>query len=356
MAKDVRDIRNSLHNSERHLKDISGSAAQSAQSNAATTKAAQSAATGSWVGAGFQAVTAMQTARAARAAEEQLALQRVMAERQNEQAEQAVWHEFARWRQTPEGEAFLAWRQPAFTLAQTLRDRDSRWLQGWAQVIGAAQAEIPSDEKQRVMQHPARLRQTGLKVASLVSFGLAGVFLLVLLVQIFASGVASSAPATGGFTYEECVATLADPDNVLLSEADCEAINPGASSSVVPQVIPLVLTLGLGIVLTVVRKRKRQAARNDQTVQNEARARMERWRFDPLAVEPGYTGFTWYESPNVDGYADRLMQIALFDGHGRPPARTDLLAVEIPAARAPHETNPADVNRLLTEFEQERRA
>lgn len=354
MAKNVRDIRNSLHNSERHLQDIKGSVAQSAQSNAATSQAARSAASGAWVGAGFQAATAFQAARAARAAEEQLALQRVMADRQNDLAEQITWNEFARWRQTPEGVAFLAWREPAFAVAQTIRDRDSRWLQGWARVIGQAQAEVPSDEKARVMQRPARLRQTGLKVASIVSFALAGLFLLMLLLQVMALGVSSSAPGAGGFTYEQCLATLDEPDNVLLSEADCAAIKPGGTGSVIPQVVPLVLTLGLGIAFAVVRAKRLRTARADLTVENEARARVERWRFDPLAVEPGYTGFTWHESPNATGYADRLMQIALFDGHGRPPAQSDLPAVELPTTRAPHETNPEDVNELLVQFANER--
>jgi hypothetical protein len=350
MAKDVRDIRNSLHNSERHLKDTARSTEQSAQSNAATSQAARSAATGTWVGAGFQAATALQTARAARAAEEQLALQHVMAERQNELAEQITWNEFARWRQTPEGVAFLAWREPAFALAQTLRDRDSHWLQGWARAIGQAQAEIPDDEKQRLLRHPARLRQSGLKVASVVSFVLAGLFLLGLLVQLFALSVTDSAPAAGGFTYAECLVLLDDPENALVSEADCEAINPSAAGSVIPQVIPVALFLGFGVALAVVRTKKRRAARKDQTVENESRARVERWRFDPLAVEPGYAGFTWYESPRTEGYADRLMQLALFDGHGRPPAQSDLIAVEMPIARASHPTNPAELNQLLVEF------
>jgi len=352
MAKDVRDIRNSLHNSERYLKDTARSTAQSAESNAATSQAARSAASGAWAGAGFQAVTAFQAARAARAAEEQLALQQVMADRQNELAEQITWNEFARWRQTPEGVAFLAWREPAFGLAQRVRDRDSQWLQGWARVIGQAQAEIPADEKQRLLRRNANLKQSGLKIASIVSFAVAGLFLIALLFQVFALSITSSAPATGGFSYEDCLAALDDPDNMLFSEADCEAINPAPAGSILPQAIPLALFLGLGIALTVVRRTKQRAARNDPTVDNEARARLERWHFDPLAVEPGYTGFTWYESPDAAGYADRLMQLALFDGHGRPPAQSDLIAVRMPTARAPHSTNPAEVNQLLGAFAQ----
>jgi len=279
-----------------------------------------------------------------------------MAERQNELAEQITWNEFAKWRQTPEGVAFLAWQKPAFGLAQALRDRDSDWLQGWARVIGQAQAEIPGDEKQRLMRRPASLRQSGLKVAALLSFAVAGLFLLGLLAQLFALSVMDSAPATGDFSYADCLVLLEDPDNVLISEADCDAISPASAGSIIPQAIPLALFLGLGVALTVVRRKKQTAAREDQTVENESGARAERWRFDPLAVEPGYTGFTWYESPRAEGYADRLMQVALFDGHGRPPAQSDLLTVEMPIARAPHSTNPADINRLLEEFGQKARA
>ena len=356
MANINRDIRNSLHNIERHEQSTARSAAQSAQSNAATSQAARSASTGVWVGAGFQAVTAFQSARASRAAEEQLALQQVMAERQHTMAEQATGHQFALWRQTPEGIAFMAWRGPAFGLAQTLRNRDSEWLQGWAQAIGHAQSEIPNDEKQRVMRHPARLKQTGLKVAAILSLVLAGLFTLGLLFQLFAMSVSQSVSAPGDFTYEDCLTALKDPNNVVLSASNCEAINPAPAGPIIQQAVPLALFLGLVITLVVIRKTKQRVARSDQTLANEAKARVERWRFDPLAVEPGYTGFTWYQFQNANGYADRLMQIALYDGHGRPPAQSQLIRVEMPATQARHESHPAEVNHLLGQFAQERPA
>jgi len=354
MARYNRDVKNSLNNIERSMQATEQSAARSAQSDATTARATQSAATGAWVGAGFQAVTAFQAARAARAAEEQLALQQAMAERQQNMEEQATWHQFSMWRQSAEGVAFLAWRDPAFRLAQFLRNRDSEWLQGWARAIGRAQAEIPEGEKQRVRQHPARLKQTGLLAASIAAFVLAGLFALGLLVQIFASSMAQSAPDNGDFTYEQCLATLSDPDNLLLSQSDCDAIRPAGPP--VQLAVPLALSLGAGIVLLVVRRAKRRAARADQTVANEAQARVERWGFDPLAVGQGYTGFAWSQSPDADGYADRLMALALYDGHGRPPTESQLVAIDVPASWSPQENHPEEVNELLERFARERPA
>ncbi|SFN51005.1 hypothetical protein [Mycetocola miduiensis] len=289
MANYGRDIRNSLHNIERHEQDQPRSAAQFARSNAATTQAVRSAATGAWVGAGFQAVSAFQSARAARAAEEQLALQQAMAERQHTMAEQATWHQFSMWRQSADGIAFLAWREPACKLAQLIRDRDSMWLEGWTTAIGRAQSEIPDSEKQRVIRHPSRLKQTGLKVASVLSFVLAGLFTLSLLFQVFVASVSQRIPESSGYTYAQCQADLNAP-NTLLSTSDCAALKHDPAGTIIQQVIPLGLFLGLGIMLIVVRMAKRKEARADHALGNEAQARINHWRYDPLAVTPGYAG------------------------------------------------------------------
>ena len=354
MARYNRDVKNSLNNIERSTQSTAHSTAQSAQHNATTARAAQSAATGAWAGAGFQAVTAFQAARSARAAEEQLALQHAMAERQQDMAQQATWHHFSIWRQSAEGKAFLAWRDPAFRLAQFLRNRDSEWLQGWARAIGRAQAEIPEGEKQRVAGHPARLKQSGLKSASIAVFVLAGLFALGLLFQVLVASIVQSVPDSSDFTYEECLATLGDPDNLLMSESDCDAIKPAGPP--IQLAVSLALSLGLGIVLVVARKSKQRAARADQTVANEAQARIERWGFDPLAVGQGYTGFAWHRSQESDGYADRLMALALYDGHGRPPAESQLIPIDLPAPWGSHENHPEEVNELLERFAQERPA
>ncbi|MDJ0377957.1 hypothetical protein [Cryobacterium sp. PH31-L1] len=356
MANYGRDIRNSVHNIEQHSRNAAHSAGQSAQSNAATNQAARSAATGVWVGAGFQAVSAFQSARAARAAEEQLAIQLVMAESQQTMAEQATWHQFSIWRQTGEGIAFMAWRGPAFRLGQYIRNRDSEWLQGWARAIGRAQLEIPNDEKHRLMRHPARLKQSGLKVAAVLSFVLAGLFTLGLLFELLSRFMLALGSDTRDFTYEECLAALNEPDNVLLSASNCEAINPYPAGPIIQQVVPLLLFLGIGIMFLFTRKIKQKAARSDRTLANEAQARIAYWHFDPLAVAPGYTGFAWYPPQTTDGYADRLMQIALYDGHGRPPTQAQLIRIDMPSIWPPSENHPEEVNQLLMRFAQERTA
>lgn len=346
MANYGKDFRDAARNTERHARSASQSAAQSAQSNAATAKAAQSAATGAWLGAGFQAASAFQQARAARAQEEQLAVQQVRAEQEQ------MFH-FKMWSQQPDGRAFLEWRQRAFQVAQFLRNREAEWLSGWARAIGQAQAETPEDEKQLFMQYPARLQQGGLKIASVVSFVLAGLFTLGLLFQLFAMGVTASVDANDAFTYEQCIEALNDPDNFLLNESDCKAIKPNPAGPLIQQVVPLALFLGLGITLVAMRKTKQRAARSDPTVANESQARIQRWGFDPLAVSRGYSGFSWTKSPNVNNYADRIMHLAQH-GHTTLPAQSELIPLHVPATRPSQRNHPAEVNDLLAKFAQER--
>jgi len=354
MANFYRDIRNSLNNIERDQNSRARSAAQSAQSNAATSRAAQSASAGVWASAGFQAVTAFQSARAVRAAEERAALhQQEAAASQHTANEQAVWNQFATWRQTPEGVAFMEWQGPAFQLGQILRNRDSEWFQSWAQTIGQAQADVSAEEKEHVIRQPGRLKRTGLKTVAIISIVLAGFAAIGLLLQITFNAFEVSSSAKDDFSYADCQAALADPDNFLISEENCEAINPVPAGSISQHAVPLTLFLGLSLTFTILRKVKQRVARTDQTLANEAEARVARWLFDPLAVAPGYIGFTWYESPNDDGYADRLMELAFYDGHGRPPAQSELLPLYVPTAHERHDSHPAEVNALLTRYAQE---
>lgn len=93
--------RDSLYNIERNTKATAQSAASAAHHGATTARAAQSAAAGAWAGAGFQAINVLQSARAARAAEEHRELQPAL-------AEQEQVHQFAKSRQTPDGAAFTS--------------------------------------------------------------------------------------------------------------------------------------------------------------------------------------------------------------------------------------------------------
>lgn len=333
----------SVRNIERNTKSAADSAAFAARSNAATSRAAQSAATGAWVGAGFQAVAAFHSARAAQAAEEELELQRV-------RNEQDRVFQFGMWSQTPNGIAFVSWRERAVSLAQFLRDREAMWLSAWARAIGRAQAATPDAEKHRFLKRPARLKQKGLKVAAILSLAIAALYTVNFLFQILMN-VLPSDESAGGFTYEQCLTALKDPENLLFSQADCDAISPYASMPLT--LFPLIFFLGLGVAFLVLRRIKQRAARADLTVAHEAQLRIERWGFDPLAVRQGYTAFPWSQSWNPDEYADQLMRLALH-GHVSFPAQSELIKLAVPESYPPSRNYPAEVNEVLEKFQNER--
>lgn len=337
-------FRDSVHNIERNTRSAAASAASTARSSAATTRAAQSAATGAWVGAGFQAAAAFQSARAARAAEELVELQRA----RNDEDKR---YQFAQWSQTPNGLAFVAWRERAVGLAQTLRNRDAEWLSAWARVIGRAQAETAEDEKYRFLRHPARLKQRGLRIAAIVSFVIAVPYAVSFALQILVPNMFKPAATVGGYTYEQCLADLEDPENFLINEADCEAISPHVSTPTT--LFPLILLIGFGLIFAVLRHIRKRAAQSDLTVTREERSRIERWGFDPLAVQPGYAAFTWHQSQDANEYADRLMHLALH-GHASFPAQSQLIPLAVPDSWPPSENYPAEVNEVLEKYRTER--
>jgi hypothetical protein len=337
-------FRDSFHNIERNAQSAADSAASAARSSAATTQAAQSAATGAWVGAGFQAAAAFQSARAARAAEELLEVQRANDERDK-------LHQFAMWSQTANGTAFVTWREQAVSLAQLLRNRDAEWLSAWARVIGRAQAETSEDEKHRFLRHPARLKQTGVRIAAILSFVIAALYAVSFTLQTFAANTLQLDETVGGYTYEQCLADLQDPENFLINEADCEAISPHAATPAT--LFPLMLFLGLGVIFVVWRHIRKRAAKADLTVPREAQSRIESWGFDPLAVQPGYAPSTWYQSQSANGYADRLMQLAL-QGHVSYPTQSQLITLTVPNSWPPGESYPVEVNKVLEKFLSER--
>ena len=336
----AREVRDSLHNIERHTQATAQSAASAAHHGANTARAAQSAAAGAWAGAGFQAVSAIQTARVARAAEEQLEVQRAM-------AEQAQQHQFAMWSQTPDGQTFLAWRDNAIRLAHRLRDRQAQWLQAWAQVIGQVQSQIPDDEKRRFMAYPGRLKQGGLLIASIVAFigaALAGITALIDLTRIGAP----SQLASENFTYEDCLAALANPETSMFTEAECAAMAPYAGNFTAA--VLCALLLALGITLLVARALRRRAARRDLRVADEARTRVSLYMFDPLAVRPGFQAFGWETIGSAEEYANGIMHVAL-TGHRTYPSGAQLVPLEAPKARRPHMNYPPEINALLESFQ-----
>lgn len=337
MASTEGQIRNAAREAEKNAAQAARSAASSARSNAATARAAQSAATGAWVGAGFQAATAFQAARTARAHEERLQLQHAM-------AEQEKLHQFAMWRQTPDGEAFVKWRTQAVRLAQLVRDRDSIWLQSWASAISRARDEIPAVEVKQFTKYSLRLKQRGLLFTAIVLTAVVSLFLLRLL-------------PTAVDLASRMTAQLLHPEQYL---------SPGGGYGSIPEEVRLgsallllitflVYAIPIGSAIFVWRlfRRKQRRAREDSTVRDASQERAERWGFDALSVQPGYTAFHWAETPNSSNYADELMNTAL-TGHTWFPTRSQLIPLKVPASWAPHPNHPDEVNQALAAFQQQR--
>ncbi|OII07411.1 hypothetical protein [Curtobacterium sp. MCBA15_008] len=283
--------------------------------------------------------TAANTARAARSAEEQVAVQREQHALQQAMAAQTARHEFSMWRQTPEGAAFVDWQQRALALVPFLRGRDRSWQAAWARAIDVARAQTPADEQRRLAQLPARLRQTPLKVLSIVSF----VLLVLPLIGLgFAALTASF--SNGRAAYEECLRNVGE----VLTQANCDAIEP--ENPFTGPIVWLVLLFGLGIVFAVLRVVRMRAARADRRVEEEGATRVARWGFDPLITHGAWYG--WHDSENFTGYADRLEQL-IVNGATVRPSVAQLIPLQIPTPWQPAEHLPAEVNGALAAMQQE---
>ncbi|MFD6953659.1 hypothetical protein A6A08_26160 [Nocardiopsis sp. TSRI0078] len=349
----LRNIDRSTAKSAEHLRNINHSAASSARSAAQNTDLLKGIAFTSSASMVFNGINAANSARMARTQEQQFALQQEQHAIQQAMAEQTARHEFSMWRQTPEGEAFVDWQRRAAVLVPFLRNRERVWNSVWADAIRRAQGEIPPDERQRFTSHPARLRQTGLKTAFLVSFALSGLFALMMLLQIVSGAVAEPLAQAEGrdrLTYAECLEILNDPDNFIMSEADCEAINPNPSGPIVRRAVPMVLFAGLGITFLVMRKAKQRAATADPTVENEAAARIAKWGFDPLTTRGAW--YPWHESQGFTGYPDRIEHMVR-SGPSQRPQPSQLIPLQVPTPWAPSPGLPTEVRSALASFQKE---
>ncbi|GAB2484953.1 hypothetical protein [Nocardiopsis aegyptia] len=351
-AKDhLRNIDRSTTSSAEHLKDIKHSAASTARSTAQNTQLLKGVAFASGASMVFNGITAANSARQARTQQEQLALQQEQHALQQAMAEQTARHEFSMWRQTPEGAAFVDWQQRAAALIPFLRNRERTWHAAWADAIGRARAETPSDEKQRFTGRPARLRQTGLKIASILSFIVAGLFALSLLFQLVTTQLAQSqSSGSDQRAYADCVELLNTQEFALVTEADCEALNPSPAGPTIPEVVALVLLCGLGITFIVVRKVRQRAALADPTVQNETAARIDKWGFDPLTTQGAW--YAWHESQGFTGYADRIEHMVR-TGPSQRPQPSQLIQLQVPTPWAPDDRLPTEVNFVLDSFQRE---
>ena len=353
-AKDyLRYTSHSTAKSAQHLKNIEGSSAAAARSAAQNTELLKGIAFTSSASMVFNGITAANTARQARTQERQLALQQEQHALQQAMAEQTARHEFSMWRQTPEGSAFVDWQQRAVALVPLLRDREHTWNAAWSRAIERARAQTTGDERQRFSKYPARLKQSGFRFASIASLVIAGFFALGLLFQGLGASAQEAVRGPAGsdeFTYQDCLDILADPDNVIMNEADCEAINPDPSGPIAERSVGLALFAGLGIAFFVVRKVKQRQASTDPTVRDEAEARVARWGFDPLTTQGAW--YPWHESQGFTGYADRIEHM-VHTGPQQRPQPSQLIPLQVPTPWPPAEHLPEEVNQVLSSFQEE---
>lgn len=309
---------------------------QNARNLADTASSARSTANAAWTNAGFGAVNTFQNARL-------IAEQQEQSQIMQDAANQQDVHNFAMWiEQTESGKAFFAWRKNAASLVRRIYDRDSLWKQAWARHIGRAQSETPEDQKSRYQKHPRKLRQTGLLIGAVVMFIFAAFAGLNVGLQSM-----PSPSVDDGFTYEDCLELLDDPDNFLISEADCEAANPGNPVRDATIWVGVWLTIAVG--LLIFRFFRKRAARADQTVPNEAQARIDYWGFDPLAVHPGFYLFYWSPNLRATDYADRVKQFAI-DGYRGHPHKSTLIKLDMPPAHPSRSDFAPEINEMLEWF------
>lgn len=357
----LRRIGDETQRSREHLSNIEDSSAATARSAAQNTQLLKGIAYTNRVNMVFNGITAMNSARQLRTQKQQLALQNEQHRLQQEQhalqqavSAQTARHEFSMWRQTPEGVAFVEWQERAVSLLPFLRSRERTWSTAWANAIERTRAEVPEGEKQRIRNHPARLKQNGLRIASFVAFAVAVLCAISFGFQLFfyglvqATGGGSSERAHGSITYEECLDILADPDNIIMNESDCEAIRPVENTP--PSIVPLVLAAGTCVGLVIARKVRQRTAQNDPTLEQESRARIARWGFDPLSTQG--VGFPWHESEGFAGYADNIEHM-LHSAPSTRPMPSQLIPLQVPTPLQPSERLPGEANDVLVMFHEE---
>jgi|GEM_PF-2921121 len=328
-GRDMGAIRNSQASSAASLKTIEFTNAASAVANT---------------------FTMFNTARAARSAAEQVTLQQEQLALQQEQhalqqamGEQTARHEFSMWRQTPEGAAFVDWQQRAIVLIPMLRHRERSWRAAWSQAIGRARAEVPAGEQRRVAQQPARLRQTALKVLSIIAFALAVLPLL----GLGMAAISSSFDDGRQQQYEACLRNVSE----ILTRAECEAIKPG--NPFVGPIVWLVILIGLGVLCTVLRVLRRRSARTDRRLAEESSARAAHWGFDPLHTQGAW--YDWHESDAFRGYTDRVEHMVR-NGATTRPMPSQLIQLGVPVPRQPGDHLPVEVNDFLDAVQRENAA
>lgn len=278
-----RDNRDSLRRLADSAEVRADAATSSAQSHYATAEAAHSAATGVWVGAGFQAATALTAAKQHRLQQQQFALEQESAQRQAD-------FNYKMWRQTPNGANYLDWCDRAIGFIADVEARDDLWAQAWEARVARLRSEIPADEVQTLNDRWAMdAKLASAKRRASMWWWTVGIIVAVMfsafVVVTIGTGVVKFFGGTGGFN---------------------------ANGFTVVGFLLFAGALTAAILETQRKSALKAALVGDNQWQVESAKRVERWGFDPMLVSHNYVGVNWHFDAHL---AERLDRCAYLIHH-----------------------------------------
>lgn len=264
-------------------------------------------------------VTAVQSFRQTQLQQEQLLVQQAMHQQQ-------MIHQFAMWRQTPDGQFFISWQARAFELLTFLRYRNHLWAEEWNRTVITAQQSIPTAEAKQYLSRHKKIQRSGLKTASIVLLVIS-LLLALGLAPVFFSTL-NNLPGDAGVYGTAIVGFLLG----------------------LPYTIPLVI----GVSLLVLRMVLISSAKKDTRVDDAKRKRISQWGFDPLDVPHHYIGYGWWDEnwTNVQEYMNYIEHF-LLTGYQSYPSPETLPNLSMPSPRSQEIYGNENLNQLIVRFRQE---
>lgn len=264
-------------------------------------------------------VTAVQSFKQIQLQREQLLVQQAMHQQQ-------MIHQFAMWRQTPDGQFFISWQARAVELLTFLRYRNHLWSQEWHRAVITAQQSIPASEAKDYLERPKKLRRSGLKTAGIVLMVLG--FLMALGLVPVSFSTLNNLPGNAGAASAAIVGFLLG--------------------------LPYLIPLALGAGFLILRKVLISSTKRDSRVDDAKRKRISQWGFDPLDVTPDYVGFGWWDEnwTNLQEYMDYVEHF-VFTGYQNYPSPETLPVLSLPSLRGDAIYANTDLDRLMVYFKQE---
>lgn len=312
-----------LNNINRNVQSVQQSAQNVSQQATQQTDALRGIQFNTTIAAAAGVVTAFNTAKQARLQKEQLSIQHAM-------AAQAAAHQFAMWRQTPDGIAFVEWQARATDLVYILRYRQAIWRDAWQTAVANAKAQVSQDEVKRIGDVNKQSKIVIIAVIAIIAFAIA---------------VFVGLPA-GKDAFIELFTRWSGESAEQNAMRDTAAIVNFAILFFIPLAVGIV-----SITLWSKKSKKEKIKKSNLSAQCEAdrQARVAKWGFDPLGVPPTYIGFSWTNYSKVDEYTQRIENLVI-NGQTSFPAAHTLPELIVPSNYPPNENHPQTVNEALRVF------